>query len=38
MHEKVTRKQTAARIKEDISFDDTTANKALLAAKMLGGI
>ena len=38
MHEKVTRKQTAARVKEDINFDDTTANKALLAAKMLGGI
>ena len=38
MHEKVTRKQTATRVKEDINFDDTTANKALLAAKMLGGI
>ena len=38
MHEKVTRRQTAERVKEEISFDDTTANKALLAAKMLGGI
>jgi len=37
MHVKVTRKQKAAQIKEEISFDPTVANQAVLTAKMLGG-
>ena len=37
MHTKVTRKQRAATIKEEISFDPTIANQAVLTAKMLGG-
>lgn len=37
MHTKVTRAQRAAAIKEEISFDPTIANQAVLTAKMLGG-
>lgn len=37
MHEKVTRKERAKQIKEEVSFDPTVANQAVLAAKMLGG-
>ena len=37
MHVKVTRAQRAAAIKEEVSFDPTVANQAVLTAKMLGG-
>lgn len=37
MHTKVTRAQRAAAIKEEICFDPTIANQAVLTAKMLGG-
>ena len=37
MHEKVTRKERAAQIKEEINFDPTIANQSVLTAKMLGG-
>ncbi|MGB2145936.1 MAG: Nmad5 family putative nucleotide modification protein [Vibrio toranzoniae] len=37
MHVKVTRKQKAAAIKEEISFDPTVANQTVLTAKLLGG-
>lgn len=37
MHVKVTRAQRAAAIKEEVSFDPTIANQAVLTAKMLGG-
>ena len=37
LHTKVTRKQRAAAIKEEVSFDPTIANQAVLTAKMLGG-
>ena len=37
MHTKVTRIQRAAEIKEEVSFDPTIANQAVLTAKMLGG-
>ena len=37
MHTKVTRKQKAAAIKEEINFDPTVANQAVLTAKLLGG-
>lgn len=36
MHEKVTRKERAARIKEEINFDPSAANQAVLTAKLLG--
>lgn len=36
MHEKVTRKQRAQTIKEEINFDPTVANQAVLTSKMLG--
>ena len=37
MHVKVTRAQRAAAIKEEVCFDPTVANQAVLTAKMLGG-
>jgi hypothetical protein len=37
MHVKVTRAQRAAAIKEEVCFDPTIANQAVLTAKMLGG-
>jgi len=37
MHTKVSRKERAQQIKQDISFDPTAANQTVLAAKMLGG-
>ena len=37
MHTKENRKQQAKRVKEEISFDPTIANQAVLTAKMLGG-
>ena len=37
MHVKVTRAQRAQQVKEEISFDPTIANQAVLTAKMLGG-
>ncbi len=37
MHVKVTRAQRAAEIKEEVCFDPTVANQAVLTAKMLGG-
>lgn len=37
MHVKVTRKQRAQEIKEQVSFDPTIANQAVLTSKMLGG-
>jgi hypothetical protein len=37
MHAKVTRAQRAAAIKEEVCFDPTIANQAVLTAKMLGG-
>lgn len=37
MHTKVTRKERAQSIKEEVSFDPTIANQTVLAAKMLGG-
>lgn len=37
MHIKVTRAQRAAEIKEEVCFDPTIANQAVLTAKMLGG-
>jgi hypothetical protein len=37
MHTKVTRIERAKQIKEEISFDPTVANQAVLTAKMLGG-
>lgn len=37
MHVKVTRAQRAAEIKEEVCFDPTIANQAVLTAKMLGG-
>ena len=36
MHEKVTRKERAAQIKEEINFDPSAANQAVLTAKLLG--
>ena len=37
LHRKVTRAQRAQTIKEEISFDPTIANQAVLTAKLLGG-
>jgi hypothetical protein len=37
LHTKENRKQQAKRVKEEISFDPTIANQAVLTAKMLGG-
>ena len=37
MHVKVTRKQKAQQIAEEISFDPSVANQTVLTAKMLGG-
>ena len=37
LHRKVTRAQRAQTIKEEISFDPTVANQAVLTAKLLGG-
>lgn len=37
MHTKVTRADRAATIKEEVCFDPTIANQAVLTAKMLGG-
>ena len=37
MHVKVTRKERAQQIKDEISFDPTVANQAVLTAKLLGG-
>ena len=37
MHVKVTRKQRAQQIKEEVCFDPTIANQAVLTAKLLGG-
>lgn len=37
MHTKENRKQQAKRVREEISFDPTIANQAVLTAKMLGG-
>ena len=37
MHVKVTRKQRAQQIREEISFDPSVANQTVLTAKMLGG-
>ena len=37
MHTKVTRADRAAAIKEEVCFDPTIANQAVLTAKMLGG-
>ena len=37
LHTKVSRKQRAAAIKEEVCFDPTIANQAVLTAKMLGG-
>lgn len=36
MHEKVTRKQAAIRIKEDLSFDEAAINQVVLTSKMMG--
>ena len=36
LHEKVTRKAKAEQIKEEIQFDPTIANQAVLTSKMLG--
>lgn len=36
LHEKVTRKQRAQTIKEEINFDPTLANQTVLTSKMLG--
>lgn len=36
LHEKVTRKARAEQIKEEINFDPTIANQAVLTSKMLG--
>ena len=37
LHEKITRKNVAKKVREEIQFDDTAANKTLLTAKLLGG-
>ena len=37
LHTKVTRIERATQIKEEIRFDPTIANQAVLTAKMLGG-
>lgn len=37
LHEKVTRKQKAAALKEQIVFDDEAANRIVLTAKLMGG-
>lgn len=37
MHVKVTRKQRAEKVKEEINFDPTLANQTVLTAKLLGG-
>ena len=37
MHTKENRKQQAKRVREEINFDPTVANQAVLTAKMLGG-
>ena len=37
MHVKVTRKERAQQIKEEVCFDPTIANQAVLTAKLLGG-
>ena len=37
MHVKVTRKQRAEQIKQEINFDPTVANQTVLTAKLLGG-
>lgn len=36
MHEKVTRKQAAVRIKEDLQFDEAAINQVVLTSKMMG--
>lgn len=36
MHEKVTRKQAAQRIKEDLQFDEAAINQVVLTSKMMG--
>ena len=37
MHTKENRKQQAKRVREEVNFDPTIANQAVLTAKMLGG-
>jgi hypothetical protein len=37
MHVKVSRKERAQQIKDEICFDPTIANQAVLTAKLLGG-
>lgn len=37
MHTKENRKQQAKRVREEVNFDPTVANQAVLTAKMLGG-
>jgi hypothetical protein len=37
MHTKENRKQQAQRVREEVNFDPTIANQAVLTAKMLGG-
>jgi len=37
MHVKVTRKQRAQQVREEIDFDPTLANQTVLTAKLLGG-
>jgi hypothetical protein len=36
MHEKVTRKQAAQQIKENLQFDEAAINQVVLTSKMMG--